>query len=171
MKSGGILDILRVFLLKQLFHSLKYLSGLFYWNHKLKAYRNSNTSSIINFVDFFFHQCLTHWSLHKTWKCLMHCGLSNDCGFKISIISLRNRKKSWKLKRSRDVNRRNGWNWRNCDKRRKRKGLFSPCMNTWKILGMLVVYWPVTIKFRICEQSSKPQTNYRCCLWFRYLTP
>ena len=36
---------------------------------------------------------------------------------------------------------------------------------------MLIVYWPITIKFRTREQTSKPQTNYRCCLRFRYLTP
>ena len=36
---------------------------------------------------------------------------------------------------------------------------------------MLIVYWPITIKFRTCEQTSKPQTNYRCCLWFSYLAP
>ena len=44
-------------------------------------------------------------------------------------------------------------------------------MNTWKISGMLIVYWPITIKFRTREQTSKPQTNYRCCLRFRYLAP
>ena len=44
-------------------------------------------------------------------------------------------------------------------------------VNTWKISGMLIVYWPITIKFRTCEQTSKPQTNYRCCLWFSYLAP
>ena len=43
--------------------------------------------------------------------------------------------------------------------------------NTWKISGMLIVYWPITIKFRIREQTSKPQPNYRCCLWFSCLTP
>ena len=42
-------------------------------------------------------------------------------------------------------------------------------VNTWKISGMLDVYWPITIKLRICKQSSKPQTNYRCCLRFSYL--
>ena len=36
---------------------------------------------------------------------------------------------------------------------------------------MLIVYWPITIKFRTCKQTSKPQTNYRCCLWFCYLAP
>ena len=36
---------------------------------------------------------------------------------------------------------------------------------------MLIVYWPITIKFRIGKQTSKPQTNYRCCLRFSYLTP
>ena len=43
--------------------------------------------------------------------------------------------------------------------------------NTWKISGMLIVYWPITIKFRIREQTSKPQPNYRCCLRFSCLTP
>ena len=28
-----------------------------------------------------------------------------------------------------------------------------------------------TTKFRICKQTSKPQTNYRCCLRFSYLAP
>ena len=37
-------------------------------------------------------------------------------------------------------------------------------VNTWKISGMLIVYWPIKIKFRIREQTSTPQTNYRCCL-------
>ena len=45
----------------------------------------------------------------------------------------------------------------------------SKTVNTWKISGMLIVYWPITIKFRIRMQSSKPQTNYRCCLLFSYL--
>ena len=36
---------------------------------------------------------------------------------------------------------------------------------------MLIVYWPVTIKFRTREQTSKPQTNYRCCLRVSYLAP
>ena len=31
---------------------------------------------------------------------------------------------------------------------------------------MLIVYWPITIKFRI--YASKPQTNYFCCLRFYY---
>ena len=44
-------------------------------------------------------------------------------------------------------------------------------VNTWKISGMLIVYWPITIKFRIRKQTSKPQTNYRCCLRFSYLAP
>ena len=43
--------------------------------------------------------------------------------------------------------------------------------NTWKISGMLIVYWPITIKFRIRKQTSKPQINYRCCLRFSYLVP
>ena len=41
----------------------------------------------------------------------------------------------------------------------------------WKFSWMLIVYWPNTIKFRICKQTSKPQTNYRCCLRFSYLMP
>ena len=36
---------------------------------------------------------------------------------------------------------------------------------------MLIVYWPITIKFRTREQTSKPQTNYRCCLQFCYHAP
>ena len=40
-----------------------------------------------------------------------------------------------------------------------------------KISGMLTVYWPITIKFRIRKQTSKPQTNYRFCLGFSFLTP
>ena len=44
-------------------------------------------------------------------------------------------------------------------------------VNTWKISGMLIVYWPITIKFRTREQTSKPQTNYRCCLRFSCLAP
>ena len=43
--------------------------------------------------------------------------------------------------------------------------------DTWKFSGMLIVYWPITIKFRIGKQTSKPQTNYRCCLRFSYLVP
>ena len=42
-------------------------------------------------------------------------------------------------------------------------------VNTWKISGMLIVRWPITITFRTREQTSKPQTNYRCCLRFSYL--
>ena len=37
--------------------------------------------------------------------------------------------------------------------------------------GMLIVYWPITIKFRIRKQTSEPQINYRCCLRFSYLAP
>ena len=44
-------------------------------------------------------------------------------------------------------------------------------VNIWKISGMLIVYWPITIKFRICKQTSKPQNNYHCCLRFSYLVP
>ena len=29
-------------------------------------------------------------------------------------------------------------------------------VNTWKISGMLIVYWPITIKFRIRKQTSIP---------------
>ena len=43
-------------------------------------------------------------------------------------------------------------------------------INTWKISGMFIVEWPITIKFRTCEQASKAQTNYHCCLQLRYLT-
>ena len=44
----------------------------------------------------------------------------------------------------------------------------------WPLGGafvMLIVYWPMTIKFRIRKQTSKPQTNYRCCLRFSHLSP
>ena len=44
-------------------------------------------------------------------------------------------------------------------------------VNTWKISWTLIVYRPTAIKFRIRKQTSKPQTNYCCCLRFRYLTP
>ena len=44
-------------------------------------------------------------------------------------------------------------------------------MNTCKISGMLIVYWPITIKFRIRNQTSKPPISYRCCLRFSYLAP
>ena len=40
-----------------------------------------------------------------------------------------------------------------------------------KISGMLIVYWPITIKFRIRKQTSKPEINYHCCLRFSYLAP
>ena len=40
-----------------------------------------------------------------------------------------------------------------------------------KISGVLIVYWPITIKFRMRKQTSKPQTNYRCCLQFSYHAP
>ena len=36
---------------------------------------------------------------------------------------------------------------------------------------MLIVYWPITIKFRIRKLTSKPQINYRCCLRFSYVAP
>ena len=38
-------------------------------------------------------------------------------------------------------------------------------------LKNLIVYWPLTIKFRIRKQTSTPQTNYHCCLRFSYLVP
>ena len=44
-------------------------------------------------------------------------------------------------------------------------------MNTWKNSGMLIVWWPITIMFRTRKQTSKPQTNYRCCLRFSFLMP
>ena len=47
----------------------------------------------------------------------------------------------------------------------------SLTVNTWKISGMLIVWWPITIMFRTREQTSKPQTNYRCCLRFGCLMP
>ena len=32
--------------------------------------------------------------------------------------------------------------------------------------------WPITISyFSTHEQTSKPQTNYNCCLWFSFITP
>ena len=34
---------------------------------------------------------------------------------------------------------------------------------------MLIVYWPITIKFRIRKQTSKTQIYYRCCLQFSFL--
>ena len=40
-----------------------------------------------------------------------------------------------------------------------------------KISGMLIVWWPITIMFRTWKQTSKPQTNYRCCLRFSFLMP
>ena len=33
------------------------------------------------------------------------------------------------------------------------------------------LYWPITIKLRIRKQTSKPQINDCCCLWFSYLVP
>ena len=39
-----------------------------------------------------------------------------------------------------------------------------------KMSWMLIVYWPITMKFRIRKQTSKPQTYYRCCLRFSYLS-
>ena len=44
-------------------------------------------------------------------------------------------------------------------------------VNTWKISGMLIVWWPITIMFRTWKQTSKPQTNYCCCLRFSFLMP
>ena len=44
-------------------------------------------------------------------------------------------------------------------------------MATRKISGMLTVYWPITIKLRICKRTSKPLTNCHCSLWFSYLSP
>ena len=44
-------------------------------------------------------------------------------------------------------------------------------VNTWKFSGMLIVYSPITVKFRTREQTAKPQTNYLCCLRFSYLAP
>ena len=44
-------------------------------------------------------------------------------------------------------------------------------VNTWNISGMLIVWWPITIMFRTRQQTSKPQTNYRCCLRFSFLMP
>ena len=45
-------------------------------------------------------------------------------------------------------------------------------VNTWKFSGMLIVWWPITIMFRTCEQTSKPQTSdHNCCLRFSFLMP
>ena len=44
-------------------------------------------------------------------------------------------------------------------------------VNTWNISGMLIVWWPITIMFRTCKQTSKSQTNYCCCLRFSFLMP
>ena len=44
-------------------------------------------------------------------------------------------------------------------------------VNTWNISGMLIVWWPITIMFRTHKQTSKPQTNYCCCLRFSFLMP
>lgn len=108
----------------------------------------------------------------------MYCGVSNDCklleqGYTtvlISIISLLHRKKYWKLKRSRDVNRRNGWNWRNCDKRRKEKGLSSPCMSQKEpalfcLVGLtLAILFPLQRKGRRwCFRASKANSRTRTC--------
>ena len=47
-------------------------------------------------------------------------------------------------------------------------------VKTWKISGMLIVWWTIKIimiMFRTRQQTSKPQTNYRCCLRFSFLMP
>ena len=44
-------------------------------------------------------------------------------------------------------------------------------VNTWKISGILIVYWRITIKFRTRKQTAKPQTNYCYCLRFSFLAP
>ena len=44
-------------------------------------------------------------------------------------------------------------------------------MNTWKISVMLILYWPIRIKFMIRKHTSKLQTNYHYCLRLRYLAP
>ena len=36
---------------------------------------------------------------------------------------------------------------------------------------MLILYWPITINFRVRKQTSKPQISYHCCLRFSYLMP
>ena len=51
------------------------------------------------------------------------------------------------------------------------RGQTQKTMNTGNFSGMLIVYWPIAIKFRIRMLTSKPQTNYRCCLRFSYLVP
>ena len=47
----------------------------------------------------------------------------------------------------------------------------SYCSLNGTFSGMLIVYWPIRIMFWIRKQTSKPQTNYRCCLRFSYLVP
>ena len=42
-------------------------------------------------------------------------------------------------------------------------------MNTWNISRMFIVLWPITAKIRTCELATKPQTNWRSCLWFSFL--
>ena len=32
-------------------------------------------------------------------------------------------------------------------------------VNTWNILGMFIVLWPITAKIKTCELATKPQTN------------
>ena len=44
-------------------------------------------------------------------------------------------------------------------------------VNTLKILGKLIVYWPITIKFRHASKPQNQKTNYLCCLRFSYLAP
>lgn len=39
------------------------------------------------------------------------------------------------------------------------------------LIWLWQVYWPITVKFRTSEYSLKPETYYRCCLWFRLFTP
>ena len=36
---------------------------------------------------------------------------------------------------------------------------------------MLIVWWRITIMFRTCQQMSKPQANYHCCLRFSFRMP
>lgn len=42
-------------------------------------------------------------------------------------------------------------------------------MKTWNISGIFIVLWPMTGKIKTCELATKPQTNWRSCLWFSFL--
>ena len=44
-------------------------------------------------------------------------------------------------------------------------------VNTLNMSGIFIVLWPMTAKIRTCESAIRPQTNYRCCLWFSMSKP